>query len=325
MNSRNDQTLLVADIGGTNARFALAAEDGEPIALQHTLQCTEYPTVNSAIDAYLAQIGRTRVDAICFAAAGPVIHGSVKFTNNSWILNGDELRSRFNTSDVYLLNDWEAIAYSLPALGKEDRLGIGGDWSIPHSDELTFAAIGPGTGLGVTGVSVHSGQPYAIVSEGGHTSFAPKTILQLDLLKILLDRFGRVSNERVLSGPGLVNIYQALCQIEGVQSQELSASQIGESARDKSDAIAVKTFELFFEILGQVAGDFVLTLGGYDGLFIGGGVTQRYRDLLLNSRFRSGFTNKGRYKEILENTPSWLILHENPGLLGASAYIQSRH
>ena len=163
----------------------------------------------------------------------------------------------------------------------------------------------------------------AIVSEASHGGFAPETEEQVEILKVLRERFGRVSSERLVSGSGLENLYWGLTQINGEKRCQLSAPEIVRASLDESDALASKATDLFYEILGQVAGDLALTLGANDGIYIAGGITQRYPQLLVNSRFRSGFESKGRHRVLMERIPTQLIMHKQPGLLGASSYAHS--
>lgn len=305
-----DSTLLVADIGGTNARFALA-DPGQPgFSNEATLQCADFATADDAIQHYLSGIGAAAPDVICLAAAGPVIDQVVKFTNNPWRIAADDLAAKFPEASIRLLNDFEAIAYSIPFLSSGEYL---------HSkDEFTIAIVGPGTGLGTAGLKKSHGVLVPIISEASHKGFAPETDLQRKVLESLLRRFGRVSVERVVSGTGLENIYQALGLEMDPDGPQLSAAEIfGEAAAGGSDQ-AILAVALFFEILGQFAGDVALAFGAKDGVYIAGGIVRRYPEMFEDSSFRSGFENKGRYQSHMESIPTQLITHPQPGLLGAS-------
>jgi glucokinase len=159
-----------------------------------------------------------------------------------------------------------------------------------------------------------------VVAEGGHTGFSPENLNQVKLLAGLLSKFDRVSNERLLSGPGIQNIYLTLAQMSQTEAQDYSAAEIAEKGVSGEDDLCSNTMDLFFEVLGQVAGDLALTLGSHDGIFIAGGICQRYVEPLQSSRFRQGFANKGRHSSLLEKVPTWLITHPNPGLVGASSF-----
>lgn len=312
--------VLIADIGGTNARFALASDSKEHFAEKQRIDCNKFDTAELAINHYLKTQGIERVDAICIAVAGPVINQTARFTNNHWKVDGEKLMSEYDTKAVRILNDFEAIAYSLPSLNSEELVSIGGTWDLARDRDFNVGVVGPGTGLGVAGLSGRNGSYSPIVAEGGHTGFSPENLNQVKLLTTLLSKFDRVSNERLLSGPGIQNIYQALAQISQTEFQDYSAADIAEKGVSGVDDLCSNTMDLFFEILGQVAGDLALTLGTHDGIFIAGGICQRYIKPLQLSRFRQGFANKGRHSPLLEKIPTWLITHPNPGLVGASSY-----
>ncbi|MEQ9561407.1 MAG: glucokinase [Woeseiaceae bacterium] len=188
---------------------------------------------------------------------------------------------------------------------------------LPDSD-FTVGVIGPGTGLGAAGLCSRSGSIFPIVGEGGHVGFAPESRVQMNVLAALRERFDRVSDERLVSGPGLENIYWALSQLHGEKSAALTAAEICRLAAEDGGSRASEALQLFFEILGQVAGNLALTLGATSGIYIAGGIARRYPDLLANSRFRSAFEAKGRRRSLMERIPTQLILYPEPGLLGAA-------
>lgn len=316
--------ILIADIGGTNARFALSIPEHPYFTDTLTLQCVDFLTIEDAIDFYLKTKQITQLSRMCFSVAGPILHESVKFTNNAWHIKSTDLRSRYDTKNIKLVNDFSAIAYSLPHLSQDDILAIGGDWPAVRSNNYTYGVVGPGSGLGVGGIFQRKGSPVALMSEGGHVGFAAENKFQQDVLSKLHEKFDRVSRERLLSGPGLVNLYEALCKINNVENKDLNPADITLQGADGSNSICTQTMSLFFEILGQVCGDIALSIGTYDGIFIGGGITQRYPQQLLSSNFRTGFENKGRYHDRMKTIPTWLITHNHAGLLGASVYGQAR-
>ncbi len=311
--------LLVGDIGGTNARFALGNAKSPAFSREKTYQCADFASADQAINAYLKEINTKKPVAICIAAAGPIVDGVVRFTNNSWRIETSDLRNEFDTAGVRLLNDFEAIAYSIPWLQKSDVVSIG----LPRPKNLketdfTLGVLGPGTGLGAAGLRKRGDQISPVVGEAGHLGFAPETQVQVELLSQLRDRFDRVSDERLVSGPGLENIYWALSKIRGEKNAQLSAAEIFSAASDGGDSAAAESVQLFFEILGQVAGNLALSLGAADGVYIAGGIVKRNPELIANSRFRTGFERKGRHRSLMENIPTQVILHPQPGLLGAS-------
>lgn len=312
--------LLIGDIGGTNARFALAEPDAPGFSRELTLQCADFDSADDAINDYLGEVGAPAPQAICLAAAGPIVDDRVRFTNNPWTIAVQDLQASFDTPRVRLLNDFEAIAYSVPFLGANDTIPIGLPDPQPLAGErYTVAVIGPGTGLGAVGLKKIGEQLIPIVGEMSHGGFAPESQVQINILTELRERFERVSSERLVSGQGIENLYWALCRIHNEKRRALSAAEIFSAGIDGSDARASEAVEVFFEILGQVAGDLALTLGASDGVFIAGGIAKRYPDKLASSRFRSGFEHKGRHRSIMERIPTQLITLAQPGLLG-SAY-----
>jgi len=313
--------ILIADIGGTNARFAFATDTPSHFTQAQTLEAAEFENVYDAIDTYLQSHNVDRVQSICLAVAGPIRDHTVNFPNSHWALSSDELKVRHGTERVRLLNDWEAISYSLSGLDPDNFTSIGGNWATIPDGDFTIAAIGPGSGLGVSGLVKRGRTLVPLITEGGHVGFSPENEIQVQILTYLHQKFGdRISRERLLSGPGLVNIHEALCNIHGTENSGLIAADIAVAGINRADPICAETFDLFFEILGQVAGDVALALGANDGLFIGGGICQRYPHQLAQSRFRKGFENKGRHSALMLDIPTCLITHKNPGLLGASVY-----
>jgi len=319
--------ILIADIGGTNARFALSIPQTPFFQVAQTLQCKDFELFEDAVETYLRSHNITQLGGICFAVAGPIRNDRVTFTNNHWEIDSAKLNENHATDKVQLLNDFEAIAYSLVSLDSNDMandiMPIGGDWKLDSEQNFTVGVVGPGSGLGVGGMMRRNGHLFPLVTEGGHISFPPENDLQIKILRYLQKKYDdRVSCERLLSGPGIINIHEALCEIYGQENPSLSAADIAITAVNEADKLSQEAFGLFFEILGQVAGDISLTMGAVDGVFIAGGIAQRYPEQLLNSRFRAGFENKGRYRELMKSTPTWLVMHQNPGLLGASVYAQ---
>ena len=315
----SEPCLLIGDIGGTNARFALVRPGEAGFSHELTLSCDDYETAERGFADYLDRIGGIVPDAICLAAAGPVIDDRVRFSNNHWIIDGRELRKRFPLAGVRLLNDFEAIACSIPLLGERDTSVVGlVPSTFDQKSDFTIGVMGPGTGLGIGGLLGRSDVFHPIFGEGSHCGFAPETRTQLRVLEQLRQRFDRVSEERLVSGPGLENIYWALCKINDQKCDEIPASEIFSRVLANEDVIAAESVQLFFEVLGQIAGNLALTLNAYDGIYLAGGIVKRYPELLDSSNFRAGFENKGRHRSLMEGVPVSLIQHPQPGLLGAS-------
>jgi glucokinase len=303
----SDPKLLIGDIGGTNARFALANSTSPGFSNEVTLPCAEFESAEAAIRHYLESLGTSSPEVICLAVAGPIVNQTVQFTNNLWNIDASELAKSFGSRSVRLLNDFEAIAYSIPYLPSgQDLLDL---------DSFSVAIVGPGTGLGTSGLHKKGDVLVPIVSEASHKGFSPETQLQSAVLNILRERFSRVSVERLVSGRGIENLHWALGQLRWPEAKPLSAAEIF-AAQD--DDHAQEAVQLFFQVLGQYAGDIALAFGATDGVFIAGGIVRRYPAMFASSRFRSGFEDKGRYRAMMERIPTHLIAHPHPGLLGAS-------
>lgn len=314
-----DRILLIGDIGGTNARFAIANPERPGFSDAMTLQCADYASADDAIRHYLSELSAEAPDVICLAVAGPTVGNTVQVTNNHWTLNAETIATDFSIDDVRLLNDFEAVAYSIPRLRAEEAEVIGLPDQRPSlDDDFNVAILGPGTGLGTAGLIRRGKSVIPIVAEGGHIGFAPNSQVQVEILNALRGKFDRVSVERLLSGSGIENIYWALTRIHGEQRTPLSAKEIFAESDTDGNALASETTQMFFEILGQVAGDLALVLGAKDGVYIAGGITKRYPALLKKSGFRNAFDNKGRHRAYMERIPTLLITHDEPGLLGAA-------
>ncbi len=314
-------SVLLADLGGTYARFALANHSG--FDHLHEFNCANFKSLELAIDSYLQQEGVTSIRGACIAAAGPKIDHQIHLTNNPWVADGQALSQRFGGIRVQLLNDFEAVAWSLPQLGLEHIAPIGRQEAalLPDKD-FTALVVGAGTGLGVAGLLRRAGNLHVIVGEGGHLGFAPENQQQIAVLANLQQRYGRVTVEHLVSGPGLVNTHSALGELAGrnvgpTRTDSPGPAQIFGLAQSGSDEIAQQAVELFFQVFGQVAGDFSLAMGAFDGVFIAGGIARRHSQRLQASGFRKSFEDKGQYRELMQRIPTSLILHSHPGLLGA--------
>lgn len=311
--------LLVGDIGGTNARFAIASAEKPAFRNEMTFDCADFASADLVVNAYLDKVKAPQPSVICIAAAGPVVDDCIQLTNSSWRIHAAELKQRYPGAAVRLLNDFDAIAYAIPLLRQSDCIAIGTAKPTDlDSENFTIGVIGPGTGLGTAGLCRRNGQSFAIGGEGGHVGFAPETRLQRDLLAELSKEFDRVADEHLLSGPGIVNIYNALARIKGEKADQKIAEEIFDLACKAKHTLAGEATQIFFEVLGQAAGNLALCLGAVDGMYIGGGICKRYPELLAKSRFRSGFERKGPYRSMMENIPTQLITQSEPGLAGAS-------
>ncbi len=320
-----NKQVLIGDIGGTNVRFALVRSNVPGFSKQKTFKGTDYVSVENAIKHYLEEYELPTPNAIYLAVAGPVRGDKVNVTNNNWTISAKKLRQDFNIDNVQLINDFEAIAYSLPFLSHDDVITVGDvKPQTLDNEHYTVGVIGPGTGLGAAGLRKFCEHPIPIVGEAAHSGFAPETKEQIELLMVLRKQFNRVSIERLVSGSGLENLYWGLTQIHGKECIQLCAHEIMESCINKSNPLAHNAVDIFFQILGQFAGDFALALGAKDGIYIAGGIVQRYPQLLANSQFRTRFEAKGRHQTLMQHIPTQLIMHRQPGLLGAACAAQNQ-
>ena len=313
----NPALRLLADIGGTNARFALQPAGAEGFADIEVLACGDYPAIGDAVRAYLHRAaarglaaGAVRQAAI--AIANPVEGDEVGMTNHCWRFSIAALKAELGLDTLLVVNDFAALAMSLPHLKAEQRERIGG--GIEQSGK-PIGLIGPGTGLGVSGVIPCGGHWMPLAGEGGHVSFAPVTRQEMKILQALWEEHGHVSAERLLSGPGLELIHRELA------GQRLGAAEITSRALDGSSIACRETVETFCAVLGSVAGNVALTLGATGGMYIGGGIVPRLGALFGGSRFRERFEGKGRLSGYLARIPTWLIREEYPALRGVAALL----
>ena len=315
--------LLVADIGGTNARFALADPHAATPLLADSVRefpVAAFPSLAEAAAHYLDQVG-TRARRGVFAVAGRIDGDQARITNHPWVISRSRTAQMLGFDQVHLLNDFAAQAMAIRLFGPDDVVRIGApDWSpAPPEQARTYAVLGPGTGLGVGGLIVRDGRCHPLQTEGGHVSFPPGTPEEIRILELLSAQFGRVSNERLICGPGLVNIHRALCQIAGVDPGLPTPRDISERAA-AGDALGMRAVDVFCAVFGAIAGDLVLTLGAWDGVFLTGGLVPRMLDSLLHSGFRQRFEAKGRFSPNMAQVPSLAVMHPQAGLLGAAAW-----
>ncbi len=308
---------LVADIGGTNARFAVIETGTFELKNIQTLQCESFGSPLQAINHYLASNDIKVTDA-CLAVACPVSGDTVKLTNNHWQFSRERLAHSLGLQSLVAINDFTAAAMATTVVTDNDLFYL--------SDELHFdlnqqrCILGPGTGLGVAGMLSYQGKTLVLSTEGGHRSFSPETEIEDYILQFLRAELSIVSCEELLSGRGILNIYRAVCSYQQENVLYSDVKSIAGAALENNQ-VALKTLNTFFEILGSVAGDFALSMGAIGGVYIGGGIAPRYAELLKQSRFRERFENKLNYQKYLRKIPTAIVTHEQAGLLGAAAYL----
>jgi len=306
---------LVGDIGGTNARFALIAAPGQDFMGMRTLPCADFAGPAEAIEHYLAEGGLPRPRWCAFGIANPVDGDFLCMTNHCWSFSIRELRERLGLDRLEVVNDFTALAMALPALQPADLVQVGGGAPVARR---AIGLLGAGTGLGVSGL-VPCGDDYApLDGEGGHVTLAASDAHEAALIARLATRYPHVSAERVLSGPGLVALYDAHAAVVGQTAEPLGAAEISSRALAATSPLCVATVETFCALLGTVAADLALVLGARGGVYIGGGIVPKLGDFFVRSRFRERFEHKGRFSEYLAGIPTWVIRAPYPGLLGAA-------
>ena len=309
-------TWLVGDIGGTNARFGLVSPDG---AILHTstFAGSEFADIGAAIEAYLGQRGglpAPRAGALAIAA---VLTGDlVRMTNHPWHFSIAALQRRLGFERLLVINDFTAVALALPRLAAADRMPVGGGAPVAGRP---LAVLGPGSGLGASGLIRCGDRWVALTAEGGHRTMAPVTQREDAVLALMRRQFDHVSAERVLSGPGLVNLYNSLAALDGVPAASYTAAQITDREIAAADPLCGEATAMFCAMLGTVAGDQALTLGAQGGIYIAGGIVPRLGQRFVDSGFRQRFEAKGRLRPYLAAIPCYVVTHKLPAFLGCAA------
>jgi len=322
------ERVLLADIGGTNARFALAEPDApDPLMLESVREfaVADFPSLGDAARHYLDAIAPTPLDDAgirsgVFAVAGRVDGDEARITNHPWVISRSRIQQALGFDRLRLINDFASQAMSIVLLRGDALVAIGGasGQAFDRNRDRTYAVIGPGTGLGVGALIVRDGRTYPLETEGGHVSFPPGTPEEIDILERLSAQFGRVSNERLICGPGLVNIHRALSEIAGVDPGPMKPADITARAA-QGDRLCMRAVDVFCAVFGAIAGDLVLTTGSWDGVYLTGGLVPKMLTALQHSGFRQRFEHKGRFSATMAAVPTLAVVHPQPGLLGAAA------
>jgi len=310
---------LIGDIGATNARFALVVPPGSKPDAVRIYALDDYASLAQALEAYLTDVSPTAppVQSV-LAVASPVTSDQVALTNHPWTFSIEALREQFRLKRLLVVNDFAAAAAAIPQLGDDDCVQIGGGKPV---DGAPAGVIGPGTGLGVSAFLLSADEPIMLSGEGGHVTMSPATARESAILDLMRARFDHVSAERVLSGPGLINLYNAVCELDHALAASYFAEQITSPAVWQKDAHAREATSIFCSMLGTVAGNLALTLGARGGIYIAGGIVPRIADFFAESEFRARFEAKGRMRGYLESIPTYVIVRPLLGLLGAAALL----
>ena len=313
-------SVLLADIGGTNARFAIL-EDGK-LGCVAAVQVADFASPEDALRAYLAKeaLGHAP-EAAAIAAAGPVIEGKVALTNASWTVDGASLREALRLRSAAVVNDFAALAWSLPALGASDVRAIGRGSPVAGAPT---AVLGPGTGFGIAVLLREAGRESVLVGEGGHATLAGESRREDAVIDALRAVFGHLSLERVLSGDGLGHLYDAVAALDGIAAPKRTAAEIVARALSGGCIASARALELFCAFLGSVAGNVALTFGARGGVHIGGGMVPHFAEYLARSPFRERFEAKGRMRGYLAAIPTRVIMHPHPAFLGLERFLNAR-
>ena len=308
---------LLGDIGGTHARFAWQAAPGEPLTDIATYWCAEHGSLALTLREYLEDHGKAAPPSCALGIANPVTGDVVTMTNHHWSFSVSALQREMGFERLVVINDFTALALALPLLPPDALQPLGGG---PGDAGAPLAVIGAGTGLGVSGLlRVPGGPAVAINGEGGHVTLAAMDDREAEVIAVLRKRFGHVSAERVLSGPGLTNLHAALAELGGQAAAPLGPAEVIARAREAADPLCNEAIDLFCRFLGSAAGDLALTLGARGGVYIGGGIAPRLLPELRTSRLRERFEGKGRFAAYLAPIPVWVIdTPASPAFLGAS-------
>lgn len=310
---------LLADIGGTNIRLAWQSAAGKPFQGEHELRCADFATLQDAVQAYLDHAGIKAPAEAAFGIATPVTGDAVEMTNSDWQFSQKELSAHFGFERFVLINDFTALALAVPLLDAKLLRQVGGGSAVVGA---SMALVGPGTGLGVSGLVFAPGAKRGapVSGEGGHVSLAAQTHFEFEVLQQLRQRYGHASAERAISGAGLVNLYHAVRAVEGLTKSDVNdPAAVSALALDEGDAQGVRALELMCAFLGSVAGDLALTLGARGGVYLGGGIVPRLGTWFDQSPFRERFEAKGRFADYLKAIPCWVVdASAAPALLGAA-------
>jgi glucokinase len=312
---------LVGDIGATNARFALAERSGT-LTPPRVLPTEDYATLADAIAAYLTdEKPSTPPDRAVLAVASPIGGDQIAMTNHPWTISNEALRQQLGLQRLQIINDFVACALAIPHLGIEQKRKIGaGDCVSAHP----IGVLGPGTGFGVSALVPAGSELLALESEGGHVTMAAENAREAAVLGIMRRRYDHVSAERVLSGPGLVNLYNALCELAGAPAASFTSAQITDPRIGEDDVQAGEATAMFCAMLGSVAGNLALTLGARGGIYVAGGIVPRLGDYFERSEFRARFEAKGRFASYLARIPTYVVVHPFPALFGAASLLDQR-
>lgn len=310
---------LVGDIGATNARFALIDEEGM-IGRIRVLACDDYPSIEDALAAYIAE---ERLDVLpreaALAVASPITGDAVTLTNHPWSFTISQLQHHFALTRLLVINDFTANALAMPHLKADERFAVGDGVPVPGTP---VGVLGPGTGFGVSGLIPTPAGWMPLAGEGGHATMAPADERESRVLDRMRQRFDHVSAERVLSGQGLVNLYNSLAELENVPAAPFTPAQIADRHIGEREPLVRAALAMFCAMLGTVAGNLALVLGARGGIYIAGGIVPRLGRVFADSEFRARFEAKGRFQPYLAAIPTYVVTHPIPAFIGLAALLE---
>ncbi|MBH9551781.1 glucokinase [Inhella gelatinilytica] len=322
MSAPFDRPRLLADVGGTFARFALETAPGV-LERAVSLRCADHDDFHAAVRAYLDALPQDVLPPqhAAVAIANPVEGDQVRMTNYHWEFSIEAMRQRLGLDTLVVVNDFTALAMALPRLGGEHRQAVGQGQAVPNS---VVGLLGSGTGLGVSGLIPSGGGWVALGTEGGHTSFSPRDEREIAILRYAWREHAHVSFERLCSGAGMALIYRALADLHGITAPPRQAPEITQAALEDGDALALETLEVFCALLGTAAGNLAVTLGATGGIYIGGGIVPRLGAYFERSPFRQRFEERGRFSRYVAAIPTYVITAEDATFQGASAILEAQ-
>lgn len=314
-------TTLAIDIGGTNIRLGLLEADSLRPKFIQSYKINEFVGLAEAIDLFLSKAPGHQIKQAAIDVATPVTQDTIKLTNHSWAFSMREIRERFGFERLKVINDFTAMALSIPLLEPSELKQVGGGSADPDG---AIALLGAGTGLGVSGLIRSAAGWYPLAGEGGHVTLGARNARELAIFAAFWEKYGHMSAERLLSGTGLEEFYQVICRLDGLQPEQLKPADISGRAIAKTCPACMETMNLFCEWFGIVAANLTLTLGATGGVYVGGGIVPNLGDYFVQSGFRTAFETKGRFRAFMQSVPVYIIQADNPALRGAAASLNQR-
>ena len=311
--------VLIGDIGGTNARFAVVSEREAPLQVFRSVATADFPAIEDAIEASVLAHSPLRPRSAIIDVAGPITGDAVPLTNAHWVIRPRDLIARLGIEDVILLNDFEALALALTALEADHLVSAGGPGATPGAKVV----LGPGTGLGVGALVKAGGLWVPVPGEGGHVAIGPDEEDEFPVWANIEPEHGRISAEAILCGRGMVRLYRAVALTEGGEAVLTTPAAITQRALDGTDPVAVRTVSLWARLLGRLAGDMALVFMARGGAYIGGGIPPRLLPFMTSGEFRRAFERKAPHQGVMAAIPSYVIVGENPALQGLAAFARA--